>query len=306
MPSPLPDFVPPMLATIGPAFDSDEHLFEIKWDGIRSLAFCDGGAHRLRSRTRNDQTARYPELAFLGDLPAGTLLDGELVVLVDGIPSFRAVMSRERKTAGPALAALTAEKPVCYVAFDVLYRAGEPVMERPLVERREMLAEIVGEAAQPRLALSEGVVGAGLAFFEGVKARAVEGMVAKRLDGAYLPGKRTDAWIKVKERKTALALIVGVVLEGRDARSLVIATDFGDGAGLELVGRVGSGLTARDARRIGTHAAELARAEPLLPATDADAAWIEPGLYCRISYLERTEHGLRAPVFLELVVDAQR
>jgi ATP-dependent DNA ligase len=289
-----------MLASIGPAFDSDEHLFEVKWDGIRSLAFCEGGDYRLRSRTRNDQRARYPELALFADLPAGTLLDGELVVLVDGIPSFRAVMSRERKSAGPALAALAAEEPVSYVAFDVLYHAGASVMARPLAARRELLADLVARAAEPRLVLSDGVVGAGLAFFAGIRARAVEGMVAKRLDSAYLPGKRTDAWIKVKQRKTALALILGYL--GPSVQSLVIATDFGEGAGLEPVGRVGSGLTARDCARIAELGAGLRRAEPLLPSAEP-AVWLEPRLFCRISYLERTEHGLRAPVFHELVVD---
>src|SRR5262245_59318739 len=170
-----------MLARIGAAFDSDEHLFEIKWDGIRSLAFCEGGSYRLRSRTRNDQTARYPELAFFARLPAGTLLDGELVVLAGGIPSFRAVMSRERASAGPALQALAAEYPVSYVVFDVLYAGGEPIMARPLSARRALLEELVREAAEPRLVLSDGIVGAGHAFFGVIQERSIEGMVAKAL-----------------------------------------------------------------------------------------------------------------------------
>src|SRR5690606_32812469 len=120
----------PMLARIGAPFDSDRHLFEVKWDGIRSLAFCEGGAYRLSSRTRHDQTARYPELGFLARVAPGTLLDGELVVLVDGIPSFRAVMSRERSAGGAALARLAARSPVLYVVFDVLYHAGTSVMAR--------------------------------------------------------------------------------------------------------------------------------------------------------------------------------
>jgi len=297
----LPAFVQPMLARLGAPFDSDQHLFEIKWDGIRSLAFCEGGSHRLKSRTENDQTARYPELAFLAGLPRGTLLDGELVVLADGIPSFRAVMSRERSTSGAVLQALSAEKPVTYVAFDLLYAGGEPVMQRPLSERRARLAELVGAAAEPRLALSDGIVGAGHAFFAGIKERSIEGMVAKHLASAYLPGKRTDAWTKVKERRTLLCLILGYELEGAHVRSLVIAADFGDG--LEHAGRVGSGLGAADAERIHRLGAGLRRAEPLLPL-DEEAVWIEPGLYCKVGYLERTVHGgLRAPVFLELVVD---
>jgi ATP-dependent DNA ligase len=299
---PLPEFVAPMLARIGAPFDSDEHLFEVKWDGIRSLAFCEGGAHRLRSRTRNDQTARYPELAFLSRLPAGTLLDGELVVLAEGIPSFRAVMGRERASAGAELQALAAELPVSYVVFDLLYAGGASLMARPLVERRARLQEIVEAAGEPRLVPSDGIVGAGHAFFEGIRQRGLEGMVAKHLASSYLPGKRTGAWTKVKQQRSVLCLILGYVLEGAEVRSLVIATDFGDG--LEPVGRVGSGLVARDAERIRRLGEPLRRSAPLLPVED-EAVWLEPGLYCRVGYLERTVHGgLRAPVFLELLVEA--
>ena len=296
---PLPDFVEPMLARIGGPFDSPEHLFEVKWDGIRSLAFCEGGRYRLRSRTRRAQEERYPELAFLADLPAGTLLDGELVVLRDGRPSFQAVMKRERTRRGPALAALAAELPVSYVTFDLLYDGGEAVMDEPLRHRRERLEALVRGADQTRLVLSEGVVGAGLAFFEGIKERAVEGMVAKHLESPYLPGRRTEAWTKIKETQVALCLIVGLVLELGEVRSLVVAADLGEG--LVSVGRVGSGLNTRSRAELLARA--VPRETPLVPC-EGDAMWIEPGLYCKVGYLERTEGGnLRAPVFQELLVD---
>jgi ATP-dependent DNA ligase len=292
-----------MLARLGPAFDSERHLFEVKWDGIRSLAFCEGGAYRLKSRTQNDQTPRYPELAFLARMPAGTLLDGELVVLEQGIPSFHAVMKRERASRGQALERLRAERPVTYVVFDLLYAGGESVMGRALSERRALLETLVAEAGEARLVLSEGIVGAGLAFFETITARDIEGMLAKDLCSQYLPGKRTDAWTKVKLRRSILCLILGIVCEGREVRSLVIATDFG--AGLEPVGRVASGLDGTASARILQHAASLWRAEPLVAVEDR-AEWLEPKLYCKVSYLERTVHGgLRAPVFQELVVDGE-
>ena len=299
-----------MLARIGDPFDSDEHLFEVKWDGIRSLAFCEGDGYRLRSRTKNDQKARYPELGFLAGLPAGTLLDGELVVLRDGKPNFRAVMSRERSSQGPTLHALMVEHPVTYVVFDVLYAAGEEVMDRPLVERRELLGGLVGEVDNARFVLSDGVAGAGLAFFEVIKEREIEGMVAKHLQSSYLPGKRTEAWTKIKQQRTTLCLILGYLKDGPDVKSLVIAADFGDG--LVACGRVGSGLTARIATRIRELATPLIRDTPLIPPHEDSSwgrasgtpVWIEPGLFCKVGYLERTETGgLRAPVFKELVVD---
>ena len=108
----LPDFVPPMLAKLGVPFDSGEHLFEIKWDGIRALTFVEGGQHRMLTRSRNELTARYPELESLARLPEGTVLDGELVALRDGRPDFRAVMSREHARNPRRIQALARDAPV--------------------------------------------------------------------------------------------------------------------------------------------------------------------------------------------------
>src|SRR5260370_16660266 len=89
----LPRFVPPMLAKSGDPFDSPEHLFEVKWDGTRVLAFVESRGYRLVNRHRVDVTDRYPELGFLHDLPAGVVLDGEVVVLLQGKPDFRLLLS---------------------------------------------------------------------------------------------------------------------------------------------------------------------------------------------------------------------
>src|SRR5260370_17802012 len=89
----LPRFVPPMLAKPGVPFDSPEHLFEVKWDGTRVLAFVDSHGYRLVNRHRADVTERYPELEFLNDLPAGTILDGEVAVLRQGKPTFGLLLS---------------------------------------------------------------------------------------------------------------------------------------------------------------------------------------------------------------------
>jgi ATP-dependent DNA ligase len=134
----LPWFVAPMLAKRGVPFDSSEHLFEIKWDGTRVLAYADSRGHRLVNRHRADVTDRYPELGFLNDLPVGTVLDGEVVVLRQGKPDFRLLLTRNQARASLKIRSLA----VC--------RHG------------------------------------------------LEGVVAKRLDGRYRPGRR--AWIKIKPR----------------------------------------------------------------------------------------------------------
>jgi len=285
-----------MLSKSGSPFDSGQHLFEIKWDGIRAMTRVAGGAHRMLSRRRNDMTDRYPDLAFLAELPPGTILDGELVVLREGRPDCHAVMSREQARAPMKIETLTRSHPASYVVFDVLFRDFEPVMQRPLHARRELLRELVEAAASPRLVLSDGVVGEGVQTFSQMREMGLEGMVAKRLDSPYFPGARTDAWTKVKTTVQIHCVILGYALdEGGGLKSLIVGTD--DEGELRCVGKVGSGLS--NAERIGLLKAlrQRPRAAPLV-ATSEQGEWVEPELFCTVSYLERTPDGnLRAPVF---------
>ncbi len=298
----LPDFVEPMLAKLGQPFDSDEHWFEIKWDGIRALAFVEGGAYRLVGRSRRSATERYPELAFLGGLPPGTVLDGELVALTpQGLPDFRAVLSREQARTEARARVLARATPVTYVVFDVLYTGFESRMALPLRARRELLAPIVEACEEPRLVLSDGIVGRGRALFGEVDRRGIEGILAKRLDGAYLPGRRSDSWTKIKIRRNMPCVILGYQAdETGDLRSLVIGAVEEDGE-LRCVGKVGSGLT--DAMRAKLLALLRPRVRPgPLVECGMDAVWVEPDVYCAVAYLERTSTGnLRAPVFVELL-----
>jgi ATP-dependent DNA ligase len=185
-----------MLAKRGVPFDSPEHLFEIKWDGTRVLAYADSRGHRLVNRHRADVTERYPELGFLNDLPAGIVLDGEVVVLRQGKPDFRLLLSRNQARASLKIQSLARTFPASYVAFDQLYDRFESLLALPLWARRQRLEAVVWAAANPSLVFSEGIVGSGRAFFEAVCRQGLEGVVAKRLEGHYRPGRR--AWIKIK------------------------------------------------------------------------------------------------------------
>jgi bifunctional non-homologous end joining protein LigD len=298
---PLPGFLAPMLATLIDApFDSERHLFEIKWDGIRALAFVEDGAVRLLSRNRMDLTVAYPELAGLARLPSGTLLDGELVVLgADGSPSFARALERVQARNARRAQALARSAPAQYVLFDLPYLAGASLCRRGLSERRELLQELVADAADPRVAFSDGLVGPGKAFFDEVRTRGLEGLVAKELDSLYLPGKRSRAWLKVKTTRSVPCAIVGWIADERgDLASLVVALE--EAGTLVCVGRVGSGLTDALRARLRELCTARARPEPFVACAE-DAAWVEPGLFCTVSYLERTRAGLRAPVFVELL-----
>jgi ATP-dependent DNA ligase len=197
----LPRFVPPMLAKPGVPFDSPDHLFEIKWDGTRVLAFVDSRGYRLVNRHRADVTDRYPELGFLDDLPAGIVLDGEVVVLRQGKPDFGLLLSRNQARASFRIQFLARILPVTYVVFDLLYERYESLLAQPLGTRRKRLEKLIQGCAHPRLVFSQGVVGSGKAFFAEICHQGLEGMMAKRLVSCYRPGRRTDAWIKIKPKE---------------------------------------------------------------------------------------------------------
>ena len=289
-----------MLAKLGEPFDSDEHLFEIKWDGFRAVTLIEGGAHRIWSRRQLDFTPRFPELGFLSTLPEGLALDGELVLLKDGRADFQGLLQRNQARDELRIEALARSRPVTYVVFDLMYQDFASCMDEPLTARRERLARVVGECGEPRLVMSEAVIGQGLETFEKLRSLSFEGMVAKRLDSTYEPGMRTGAWTKCKVPHYMHCAIVGYLDdEDGEVRSLIIATD--DPEGLKCVGRVGSGLTAAMRKKL-TQMLLLKRREKPLIDCGMEGAWVEPGLYCKVRYMERTSNGtLRAPVFLELI-----
>lgn len=296
----LPAHIEPMLATSGEPFDSPAHVFELKWDGVRAMAYAEDGALRLHGRRRRDLAGRYPELAFLAALPSGTVLDGELVVLQpDGRPDFGAIVGREN-TAPPRAAAAAAVRPVHYVVFDLLYLAGEPVLVRPFAERRQLLAELLATVRSKHLLAADGVATHGRALFAAAQQRALEGIVGKRLDAPYRPGERCDAWVKIKLQQQVHCLILGCETDaGGDVRSLIVASDFG--GELRCVGKVGSGITEAQRAELRRLLAARRTDRPLVDPGMA-GQWVEPGLYCTVRFLERTESGsLRAPVYLGLV-----
>jgi ATP-dependent DNA ligase len=194
----LPHFVAPMLAKPGRPFDSVDYLFEIKWDGTRMLAAIDRDGYRLVNRHGRERTEQYPEFGFLRQLPAGTLLDGEMVVLVGGKPAFGKLLTREQTQDPLKVRMLARSLPAVYVVFDLLYANYEPLLDLPLEERRELLEKLVEDQQESGIVYSTGVVGQGRAFFEKVCREGLEGVVAKRRGSRYRPGKRTDAWIKIK------------------------------------------------------------------------------------------------------------
>jgi ATP-dependent DNA ligase len=194
----LPAFIRPMLAVSAEPFDDANFLFEIKWDGIRMLAFIDTHAYRLRNRHGTDTTARYPEFDCLTQLPSGTILDGEMVVLRNGQADFALVQSRDQTRSSLKIRTLTQAEPATFMAFDLLYENYRSVSTCPLLERRQRLERLVRPVSPSRLVFSLGVVGHGRALFAAACGQNLEGIMAKRLSSRYRPGQRSRDWIKIK------------------------------------------------------------------------------------------------------------
>ena len=302
-PSAIPERIAPMLAEAAEAaFDSDNHLFEVKWDGIRCVAIVREGKLRLQNRRFVEIQQRYPELDGLSKLPAGTVLDGELVVLDAGKPSFSKIQQREHIVDPRRVAILSQRLPATFMVFDVLWCGGKRVLQKPLVERREILKQVVEELADPHVVLSQGVLHDGINFFDAVAQMGLEGVMAKRLDGAYLLGQRSTSWLKVKIAHAADFEIVGYVQrEGEKTVSALLICERKEGR-LIFRGKVGSGFTEEQRRQFFAHLVDA----PLLskPPKDGpkDAVWRSSSLRCRVRFFEETVEGhLRSPVYAGMV-----
>jgi DNA ligase D-like protein (predicted ligase) len=297
--------ISPMLAGTASPFDSHEHLFEIKWDGIRILAFFGNNVVRLQGRKRTDATPRYPEIVrALEQLPGEGILDGEVVVLdADGRPNFQRVLAREQTATRDAALLKARQHPVVYVAFDLLYRNGVDLCERPLIERKRLLSELLKDPPASILE-STYILHEGKALFKQADEHGLEGIVAKSLTSRYRQGERSHDWLKLKVRRRTDAVVVGIVRERgtRRVKSLVLGAHHG--SGLAWLGNVGSGVNQQTLAQLGTELASLKSEAPPEFAAEApgEIEWLKPALVVRVEYSELTmENRLRHPVFIGFV-----
>src|SRR5947209_12238170 len=245
-----------MLAKTGKPFDNNDYFFEPKWDGLRAILFLQEGRVEFQNRNLRDATRSYPELQRISDrIRAKTaIIDGAVVVLRDdGISEFGRLQARFGVDDPKRVDILGKTTPVTYVAFDLLHLDGRDIIARPLVERKKRLKSIVKEG--PYLLYGDHIQAEGTRFFKEVTGGGFEGVIAKESHSLYVPGLRTDYWVKVKRVNTTDCVIVGFS-EGEGARSptfgsLILAAYDDDGK-LQHMGNVGGGFsnkTLDDLRR---------------------------------------------------------
>jgi bifunctional non-homologous end joining protein LigD len=308
---PMPDRVAPMLARIGKLPRNEEDYgFEVKWDGIRTVVFCDHGHIHLQGRNFTDFTPRYPEVRALArDLGARRLiLDGEIVAFdEEGRPSFERLQSRMHLASDSAVRRRMKDIPVTYVVFDLLYLDGHSTMPLPYEQRRPVLEQL--ELEGPAWRTPGYHRGEGTALLEATKETGVEGIVAKRLDCPYEPGKRSSAWIKVKNVASQEVVIGGYTPgEGRRRdRVGALAVGYYDDQGrLRYAGKVGTGFTEQTLALLSRELEPLRTDESPFDGRQPPKGtiFVEPRLVAEVEFREWTKSGtLRAPSFKGLRPD---
>ena len=237
----------PMLASAGTVIPGGpEWVHEIKWDGMRVLADVTGSRLRLSSRNENDVTSSFPELSTLAGpgMADDLLLDGEVVALEAGMPSFSALAERMHVRNDRRARRLAVSRPVTFMAFDLLRLGGVDLTARPLELRRAALEAIglAGPHAQVPPTYDDG-----LALQTATLEQGLEGVVSKRLSSRYSPGRRSPDWLKFPHRTTRSVVIGGWRVEtGSASRLGAVLVGLPTARGLAYLGRVGGGLAGRE------------------------------------------------------------
>lgn len=300
-----PNDLRPMLATLATTSPlGDNWGWELKWDGIRAIGYVDGGRIRLVTRNGNDVTRRYPELRRLGEALGArdVVLDGEIVAFDDSSrPSFELLQRRMHVESESTIRRLIGEVPVTYVLFDVLWLDGHSTMDLAYVDRRARLRELGLNGLSWQTPPHE--EGDGHTTIEVSKQFGLEGVVAKRLDSRYEPGRRSRAWIKIKNQLRQ-EFVVGGWQPGEKGRTGSVGSllvGYYDGDVLRYAGKVGSGLSGPVIAELEKLFAKRARADS--PFTGGripkGAQFVEPDLVVEVRFTEwTTAANIRHPTFL--------
>jgi bifunctional non-homologous end joining protein LigD len=309
---PMPEEIRPMLARLGD-LPADDGLwgYEVKWDGVRAVAHVDAGHLTLTGRNGTDFTPRYPEVRAMAEAQGSRrmVLDGEVVAFdSQGRPSFELLQSRIHLGSDSQVRRKMREVRVAYVAFDLLWLEGHSTLGLAYADRRRLLGEL--ELEGPSWRAPSHREGDGAALLEASAAQGLEGIVAKRLDSVYEPGRRSAAWIKIKNRP-AQDVVVGGWLSGEGGRAstlgaLAVGVHDEPGGDLHYAGKVGTGFTRATLASTLRELSRLEREDSPFTGRQPPRGthFVEPRLVAQVQFAEWTRTGtLRAPSFKGLRED---
>ncbi len=300
-----------MLAKTGKVFDNPDYFFEPKWDGLRALLFFQNGKLELQNRNQRDATDSYPELQHIkSTIKAKTaIIDGEIVVLREnGVPDFGSLQNRFGVEDLKHVRVLSKTNPVTYVAFDLLHLNGRDIVNEPLVARKKHLRSIIMDG--PYLLYGEHIERYGIRFFQRATRNGLEGTIAKEAKSHYIPGLRTDYWVKIKKTSTIDCVVVGWT-EGEGARSvtfgsLILAAYDADGK-LRHMGNVGGGFSDKALQNLKPKLAGIEKKTETIDGpvdSPTPVTWVKPKIVVEVVYMSLTHDGrLRFPRFSRLRTD---
>jgi DNA ligase D-like protein (predicted ligase)/DNA ligase D-like protein (predicted 3'-phosphoesterase) len=296
------EYKPMMAQSRRKAFDDPQWLFEVKWDGIRALAYI-GKDLSIRSRNQKELLTKFPELKELTQLTSNVVLDGEIIIMKDGRVDFQTVAKRNQASDKKDIEFMQTKHPATYVVFDILEMDNESLLDLPLIERKKILKTRLQEGKH--VVHSSTIDEHGINYYQAVIQKNLEGIIAKRKQSTYKPGARSNDWLKIKRIKTLDAIIFGYT-PGAGSRT----NSFGslllglyDEEIPVYIGKVGTGFTDNDLLQIKAKLDNLPNktrwfTEPDIPP---DSTWVKPKLVATIGYQQLTDDSrLRSPTFQKL------
>ena len=277
------------------SFSDENWLYEIKWDGYRAIAELNNEQVKLYSRNGNSFEATYPVIfEALQKLRFNAVLDGEIVVInEEGKPDFQKLQHYAENT----------NFPIVYYVFDLLRLNNKDLYDVPLIDRKSQLQKLIGENAV--IKYSDHVLEQGDSFFEAARQKDLEGIMAKKADSLYYPGKRTNEWLKIKHHKSDEAIIAGFTAPrgGRKYFGALVLGIKKDGK-LLYAGHTGSGFNEQSLKEL------FNKLEPIIQQespfnervkTNMPVTWVAPQYVCELKFTEWTRDGkMRHPIFLRL------
>ena len=293
--------ISPMLLHQSEPFDSDEYLFELKFDGARCIAYLDGHSTDLRDKRKKNITHTYPELKHIyKNVKKPCILDGEIILMRNGVPDFHALQKRSLLTDKFKIDIASKRHPISFVAYDILQIGKVNLTDVPLIERKKILTNNLIE--NERISYSRYIENEGIKFFQLAKSKNLEGVIAKIKTSKYHPGKRSKVWLKIKVWNEAYMVICGYIDTKNGGIRIVIGAYDNKGKLTDMGTLTG---ISRQERELIVSYAKSHKVKPHFNYKD-EISWMKPKLVCKVIYMLKTDVGrMRQAIFKGLVTDVR-
>lgn len=282
------EFTPQLLGEVDKPFDDNKYLFEIKYDGIRSLLYISKDDVIVKNRYGVDITSMFPEVKMLNKcIKENVIFDGEIIMFDNGKVSFSKLQKRIHLKNKKTIEYLSKSDPVIFVAFDILYE-NKDLIDLKLINRKEILKKYENTDVFVK---SKYVIGKGKKLFDVIKKMDMEGVVAKKIDSKYLVNVRSNSWLKIKNYHVSKFLVIGYINKDNSYVISLLLGEYKKGK-LKYVGKV----SVSKKKSLANKVLNMDKIKPMLGFKEKDVIYIKPEIKCNVWYLERTNNGhLRHP-----------